>query len=105
MKKENRNSECTIKTCVEQLILSAFCIQVSSCHGGEFEGNSCRRLMKDSDQFFRDTKVCLLQRLNSISLGNYNSTIEVSEAEYLCHKWASYACMRVIRQYFQHFFH
>ena len=65
IKKEKRNSECTIKTCAEQLVSGAFCIQASSYYGGQFEGNSCMRLMEDSDQIFRDIKVHLLQRLFS----------------------------------------
>ena len=87
VKKEKRNSEFTIKTCVEQFVLVSCCVHASSYHGGEFEGNSCRRLMKDGDLMFKDVKQCLLQRLDSHSLGNANAVIERNEIEDSCNKY------------------
>ena len=87
VKKEKRNSELTIKTYVEQFILVSCCTHVSSCHGGDFEGNSCRRLMKDGDLMFKDAKQHLLQGLDSHSLGNDDAAIERNEIEDSCNKY------------------
>ena len=61
-------------------------MRVSSHYGGEFEGKPDRKLMKDDDQTFRKIKEYLLQRLNSNSLDNGNTTIEISEVEDLFRK-------------------
>lgn len=70
----------------EQNIFVSYRMHVSSCHGGEFEGNSCKRLMKDGDLIFKDAKQYLLQRLDFHLLGNDNFAIERDEIEDSCHK-------------------
>ena len=42
--------------------------------------------MKEDKQIFRYVKEFLLQRINSNSIGNDKTTIEISEVLDLCHK-------------------
>ena len=68
LKKANRNSHHTIKTYVKHFILVNYKVFVSSYHGGEHEGPSVRRLMKDGDAMFHKIKECALERNNNYTI-------------------------------------
>ena len=86
LKKATRNSSHTIKTCVEHFMLVLYRAHVSSYHGGEHEGNSCRQLMKEGDNIFEEIKQYLIIRNNNNALGNDNCTIDNEEIVSLCDK-------------------
>ena len=76
-----------------KIIFKLYYVNPTRYHGGDLEGNPVRRLMKNSNDVFRETSSCLCKLNGDNELENKNDAIDNAEIKITWHDYGIFFCL------------